>query len=766
LICAAEKWLLRSLANEVDSLRTNHPFWTGLAFSPLPHQVRAVERIMNVGQTSTSAQRRTKIRMLLCDEVGMGKSFEAGLVLHKLRLEAGEFGLRVLVICPPHLVLQWVGEMQKFFSLPFRTFRGANSLHNDFLVGSVDTLSRYSTDIWKTTSYDMIIVDEAHEVTNFTSNDSLRYQLIKHLLSPDLDGVAPHSLFLTGTPFPAGKVLPFFRLLELLKPGLKKLRLARELSSGSGSETAALHMLTTGQLKRVIDSLVIRQHRADARDYHGRPVFKPHRSNILKHRPTWRERLVLAEADRLITAGLLRERSNGTSWHVLRERFGHSIPAALETVAGSLDEYPGSGKLLRLAEKHLNFIPGETIRIHPVVRDVKWKCLKKAICKLVYDNPIRNQRILIFTGFSETAAYLKLRLEAAFAVTAHILDSKAPTTIPDRFKREGTFLIAMKAGNRGLNLQFCNTIINYDLPWTASELEQRIGRVDRLGRSRPARIINLLSLGTHQERQVVLRLQSRLDRSADIMSVLDSDNLDLGDLDTRKYIPSTSSIFVPPPELNRTVRQLMTRAALSKVPGIPRLPLCKTFDGQKFATNHGLSYIGPGHALVTETVRAIKSADSVTAVPHLKFWSWSGWFWARYGILFEYRVPGRTPDGSKNFRILRILVKPGSSAPELLDFKELTARLTAVPTPGDFVFLENLNLPQLQAVAGKFACQTVYNSAHSQPLVLPALKPIAVAAVRFGPRSLWERLMAAVKLVFQGDVTSGAKGASRKTQIE
>lgn len=497
---------------------------------PLPHQLHVLNRVMSTNN----------IRYILADEVGLGKTIEAGMVIKELK--ARGLVRRTLVVCPTGLVTQWSAEMQEKFHEKFQVILPSDydTIHR--LTDSDDVYGQYDQVIspmdsikplekragWTeerveqynqeriysiiNSGWDLIIIDEAHRVAG-SSGEVARYKL-GYLLSQ----ASPYLLLLTATPH-NGKTEPFLRLVRLL------------------DEDAFPNAKSV--VKEQVAPFLIRTEKREAIDNNGNLLFKNRLTHLVEL--TWDERhtyqrqlyeMVTSYVSKTYNKALRNRKKNMCLIFLLiiMQRMVTSSTAAIRqslerrleilktqnTKLGSLTEEDlaeldiedGVKDALHAMSLDVEKEISELENIIAVAKqaefqhpDVKVETLENTIDTLL--NADRNQKIIIFTEFVATQEYLQ-RLLTAMGYSVTILNGRM--SIEERnealreFRDNTNVFISTDAGGEGLNLQFCNIIINYDLPWNPMKIEQRCGRVDRIGQTRDVQIFNFIVTDTIENR--------------------------------------------------------------------------------------------------------------------------------------------------------------------------------------------------------------------------------------------------------------------------
>jgi len=536
---------------------------------PLPHQLYALNRAMS----------RDRIRYLLADEVGLGKTIEAGLILRELKLRG--MVRRVLVVAPKGLVRQWQAEMRLHFGEAFRfvepselaAFRqwrdnGAQGDDNlwrmhDQVICSLDSvkpiegrrgwsleqLATYNRERFEdliSAGWDLVIIDEAHRLGGSTE------QVARYKLGAALAEAAPYLLLLSATPH-QGKTDQFMRLMQLLD---------REAFPDEGSID-----------RDRVRPFVIRTEKRAAIDADGQPLFKPRSTRL--HPVAWQERhaaqrrlyeavtdyvrhgynqAMAAKQRHISFLMILMQRLVTSSTAAIRATLEKrqavlEAPQAQANLFEAVDpdewaELDGQSQLdIAVQASGWEREKSEVEMLLDLAReterqgtDAKAEALLELIYKLQQEENDPQLKVLVFTEFVPTQAMLAEFLESrGFSVAllngGMSLDER--TRAQQAFSRDVRILISTDAGGEGLNLQFCHVIVNFDMPWNPMRLEQRIGRVDRIGQPHVVRAINFVLEDTveHRVREVleeklaVIAQEFGVDKAADVMDSVEVEPL-------------------------------------------------------------------------------------------------------------------------------------------------------------------------------------------------------------------------------------------------
>lgn len=436
--------------------------------------VANVDRMPHQEAVARHALSRLRGRAVLADEVGLGKTIEAGLAVKELTLRG--LATRVLVLCPAPLRDQWREEMDHKFDLTFNVaYRGPEIRKQDKLILS---LQLATTNIDKLTArpWDIVIVDEAHRAAG--SGARKRRELITALTT-----ACRYAFFLTATPV-QNDLLELYRLIELLRPGTFTSVSAFKQQYMSGGDPRRPN--DPAALRRLISSAMIRTTRAQAGV--DRVVRRPVDVPVDLGR---RERELYA-----LSTDLLR--------HVMLDS-GDAMRRRSLALRLTASPFSMGTTALRMAERHHN----ERVRhvlneIGHLAMDITGSARENAALEITRDWVSEHGRVLIFTQHTDTVTGLLRRMSAdglrATAFHGSMSAGERAATIAAFKSGEAPIMISTDAGAEGQNLQFCNCVLNYDLPWNPMRIEQRIGRVDRLTQPRDEVFVaNLYARGTVDE---------------------------------------------------------------------------------------------------------------------------------------------------------------------------------------------------------------------------------------------------------------------------
>jgi len=514
---------------------------------PLPHQIEAVYGyVLNL----------PRIRFLIADDPGAGKTIMAGLILKELKLRG--LAHRILIIVPGHLKDQWRREMKERFEEHFFVVDrqsmdacyGENIWNRENqIITSIDFAKR--DDVLPSldaVTFDLVIVDEAHKMSAYRYGNKLE-KTNRYQLGEVLSRNAVHMLFLTATPH-KGDPENFRLFLDLLEPGF-----------------FATDDLLQNSISERDNPLLIRRMKEDLKDFEGRPLFLPRHVETISfdlgtESPAEKElynelsRYVETQFNKALqsdkrrnvafalvilqrrlassTYALLRslERRKGRLQELLRMADPELRKQAEKSIAFDLEEAEDAAEeerwelertweTLSVAEnrqeleKEIATIEGLLNQAKAIIEkgdELKLRRFQEALEQLQKDFP--GEKILVFTESKDTMEYLTHRLgEWGYQVC----NIHGGMRLEDRIAAEGIFknqaqvLVATEAAGEGINLQFCHLLINYDLPWNPNRLEQRMGRIHRYGQTKEVYIFNLVA-GDTREGRVLTRVFEKLEQ--------------------------------------------------------------------------------------------------------------------------------------------------------------------------------------------------------------------------------------------------------------
>jgi len=497
---------------------------------PLPHQLHVLNRTLS----------NNNIRYILADEVGLGKTIEAGLIIKELKTR----GLikRVLIVCPKGLVTQWNLEMQEKFGEKFniilpedydtiRKITDSDDVYGQFdqIISPMDSIKPLERRIgWDeariekyneeriysiiNSGWDLVVIDEAHRVAGSTG------EVARYKLGSLLAQASPYLLLLTATPH-NGKTEPFLRLIRLVDeqafPNYKAI------------------------VKEQVSPYVIRTEKRNAIDNNGGKLFKNRKTKILSLH--WDERhsmqrklyemvteyvsknynkamrnrgknmwfvFLLIMMQRLVTSSTSAVRQSLEKRVAALEDQDFRYQSMTEEEFADMDLEENLEDAISAISMDIKEEIAQLTAIIDVAKqaeyqysDVKVEPLTALIDDLYVDD--KRQKVIIFTEFVATQNYLKVLLTGRGYSVSTLNGSMSideRNVVLAEFKTKTDILISTDAGGEGINLQFSNCVVNFDLPWNPMKIEQRIGRVDRIGQQRDVVVFNFVLADTVENR--------------------------------------------------------------------------------------------------------------------------------------------------------------------------------------------------------------------------------------------------------------------------
>ena len=436
------------LAYQAAQFKTVPKFEGLLALDHLPH-VNFMEHQVEAAETVVHQMNG---RAILADEVGLGKTLEAGLILKEYMIRGR--AKKILILTPASLVNQWIQELNEKFYIQAASPRKKQAAWRewDVTVTSIDMAKRENhREEILSIDYDLIIIDEAHKLKNHQTKN---YQFVQSLKKT-------YCLLLTATPI-QNKLSDLFNLVSILKPGyLGNLTdFKKKYRKNAEEEDNIQH------IHSLVGHLMIRNRRKDT----GLDSSK---------RKVVNELLSFTEEETAMYQKLKALKANHPSftWLTLAKELCSSREAC----------YMSLNQLKKNAPEEKAELYDEYIEaIGQLPHHVKAKKMAELI-----ENT--EEKFIVFTEYRATQFYLQWYLQQ-HGITSVPFSGKFNKSKRDwmkqLFKNKAQVMVATEAGGEGINLQFCHHMINYDLPWNPMRLEQRIGRIHRFGQEHDVKIYN------------------------------------------------------------------------------------------------------------------------------------------------------------------------------------------------------------------------------------------------------------------------------------
>lgn len=482
------KWELFSLALEAEEALAVRDFDQLQclkylpSLKPYPHQLQTAEKVLN----------QMHGRAILADEVGLGKTIEAGLIMKEYMVRG--LAKKILILVPASLVIQWTKELNQKFGIPAIGHKKEYMWRQyDIVVASIDTAKRAPhRQHVLSIDYDLLIIDEAHKLKNKRTRN---YQFVKEIKKK-------YCLLLTATPV-QNEMDELFNLVTLLKPG----HLGHAGSFSSNYVEGKRQAKNNDKLKDEMHKVMIRNKRSD-----GGIHFTPRRVQSVPIQLSADE----AELYRGVT-DFIREhysqglgRFNSLALITLQREVCSSREAAFMTLYNMHQRLPEDS-----AER------AQILSLVELIKRIETHSKAAKTMELIQSI---NDKVIIFTEYRATQNYLQKYLSEHGITSVPFrggFKRSKKDWMTDLFQNRAQVLIATEAGGEGINLQFCNQVINYDMPWNPMRVEQRIGRVHRLGQQRDVHIYNLSTVGTIEE-HILKLLYEKIDLFEMVIGELDS----------------------------------------------------------------------------------------------------------------------------------------------------------------------------------------------------------------------------------------------------
>lgn len=578
LSSSTSEFKLNFLSHQLEALASTEKALSPVNFKikPLPHQLLALNFVID----------QFRPRCLLADEVGLGKTIEAALIMEELKLR--KIVKRVLIVTPAGLTQQWQDELKLKFGEDFSIFNGGSFksfkqlygqesncwLKFDNVITSLDFLKpkrihdelsereikrrkEHNKNIFEDCingKWDMVLIDEAHKLSKSEGNkETDRYKVGKRLSES-----VPIFLILTATPH-QGKPDTFKNLLKLVDPytfnrledltpkNVSKITVKNQKRASIDFDGNKLFKDRLTSLKSI--KWERGEDDPERELYHAVEEYvteyydyaQQEKNKILIFLLMLYQRIVSSSSrailksleKRLATLNSLRNQAKELKEYSLDDFFdlpGESQIEDLEKIVPILKNPHLVKKEIRIVSHCIELAKNASIGRN----DAKLRNLIEILDEIKRKENDKDVKILIFTEFIETQKYIIDSLETLGYKTAFIngklsLDEKIKQKMD--FMEDAQIMVSTDAGGEGINLQFCHVVVNYDLPWNPMKIEQRIGRVDRIGQEKDVLVINFVLSDTVEEyvRMVIegkldlIKKQFGDDKLNDILSTLDEE---------------------------------------------------------------------------------------------------------------------------------------------------------------------------------------------------------------------------------------------------
>jgi SNF2 family DNA or RNA helicase len=482
-----------------------------LSFTPFDYQTRAAQIML----------RRFRGRGMFCDEVGLGKTIEAGLVIKEYL--ARNIVQRLMVVTPASLVEQWREELAVKFGLTgfvasadaeFRA-AGADAWEKfPLLIASLATARRAEhRALLSKIPFDMVVLDEAHHLKN---RNSASWKFVNELQRK-------YILLLTATPI-ENNLEELYNLITLLKPGqLKTPREFRKQFVVSGDPRLPKNR---GQLRELLGDVMVRHTRSQVninlpprqantvrlnlsdeeaefykavsdcvRELLAPPKIENGLQSLQTLEQVKEQNQEILQSEKKValqfTQSATIRQTDRFALLTLQREIGSSPKAAeatLRSLGARVTDEESRQRLLGFAERSAQ-----------IQSWAKAEALEKLL-KTILRDP--TEKVIIFTHFRRTLeklAELLQKMGVDFVQYHGEMDMPSKNQAIADFESRASILLSTEAAGEGRNLQFCRTMINFDIPWNPMRIEQRVGRIHRIGQTRDVRIYNLSARGTVED---------------------------------------------------------------------------------------------------------------------------------------------------------------------------------------------------------------------------------------------------------------------------
>jgi SNF2 family DNA or RNA helicase len=469
----------------------------------LEHQTRTALHVLN----------NFSHRALLADEVGLGKTIEAGIIIKEYI--ARKLANKILILTPATLKYQWQEEMSSKFTEQFIIADTPEGYKNSKVIASMDTAktSRHKK-VLESITWDLIVIDEAHKLKNSSTQN---YKLVKSLHKE-------RCLMLTATPL-QNNIFELWALLDLLHPGF--LGTKAKFTEEFVSDKEGLKINSSTGLQQKLSKIMVRNLRRDTGIKFAKRIVKTHLLEFSSEEMHfYREAISFIKKQYEEISKLEKEPIKGedvesidnlSEEELKKMAFEYrrkglltfslimltrQLTSSLQTGIKAMERYKETlddDKRVILLKALIN--QGKQIG-EDAKKDYLLKLLKK-----------EQEKVIIFTTFRHTQDMLELELRLQGFSTIKFngtMSAQEKEKVIQEFKGDKQILICTDAGSEGRNLQFAHILINFDLPWNPMRVEQRIGRVHRIGQKRDV-IIHNLAIKNTIEAYILNKLYEKID---------------------------------------------------------------------------------------------------------------------------------------------------------------------------------------------------------------------------------------------------------------
>ncbi len=421
---------------------------------------------------------------LLSDEVGLGKTITTGIVLKEC-IQRG-FIKNVLILTPPSLVNQWEEELREKFELNFNIIEKEQDWKHNYSIASLDRVKIFDKEKNEfrhkkahEIPWDLLVVDEAHKLK---ARHTIRWKFVNKLQKKRFLG-------LTATPF-QNDLIELYNLLHLLKKG--HLGTIREFKKKFLKRGNKRHPLNQKELKAKLEEIMVRRTRKSAGI-----EYKPRIPKIISVEMSNEEYQLYKDMNELLKKQYFSADGSLIDGRLvvysILPKITSSSKSAIETLSkiASNKKYHSTTRTIskNIVERYKKIgVDSKMKRLIELVKNIK--------------ETQSNPKMLIFTKHPTTLRYIVEQFKPfnfnIVEFTGNLNRQEKSERIKE-FKSGADVMICTDTGAEGLNFQFCNNIINYDLPWNPMSVEQRIGRLDRIGQERDINVYSFATKDTMEE---------------------------------------------------------------------------------------------------------------------------------------------------------------------------------------------------------------------------------------------------------------------------
>ncbi|NQV91236.1 DEAD/DEAH box helicase [Candidatus Woesearchaeota archaeon] len=469
----------------------------------LEHQTRAALHVLN----------NFSHRALLADEVGLGKTIEAGIIIKEYI--ARKLVRKILILTPATLKYQWQEEMRSKFGEEFIIADSPEDYTNSKVIASIDTAkTERHQKVLANIQWDLIVIDEAHKLKNTATQN---YKLVKSLRKE-------RCLMLTATPL-QNNIFELWALLDLLHPGF--LGTKAKFTENFVSDKDGLKINRSSILQEKLRKIMVRNLRKDTGIKFAKRIVKTHLLTFSAEEMHFYQEAIafikkqyeeisklekrdasvedvesasnLSEEDLKKMAGEYKRKGLLTFGLIMLTR---QLTSSLATGIKALERYKDTIE----DEEKVLLVDALIFQGKKIDTDQK----KDFLLKLLKNE---KDKVIIFTTFRHTQDLLELELQVHGFTTVKFngsMNAEEKEEAILEFKEKKQILICTDAGSEGRNLQFAHILINFDLPWNPMRIEQRIGRVHRIGQKRDV-IIHNIAIKNTIESYILNKLYEKID---------------------------------------------------------------------------------------------------------------------------------------------------------------------------------------------------------------------------------------------------------------